>query len=800
MKKYINKINNSTRLKSKKYQNFIWKSVIFFWFLFIIGLLSISLIFYGTYKGFFGPMPNINDFDNPDKFIASEIISSDGIVIDKFEKQIMLPVEYKDLPNSLVDALLAKEDKRFFKHSGIDLASIFRVIYYRGKKGGGSTITQQLAKNLFTIQSREEYEEHGERKKSWFEERREFQKLREWIISIELEKRYTKEEIIRMYFNKFDYLNNAIGIEMATQTYYQKSVKDLNLNEIATLVGMFENPNRYNPHSNPETSKLQRNLVLRLMRDQKKISKNIYYHTIKQPIIVSFKKIKKTHKNFSAYFKYQLRKDVLKHLNKYEKQTKKKYNLYKDGLKIYVTIDSRMQKYAEEAIKKHLMKLQNIFFKNVLGKNTAPFSGISIKKANKLFQVAMRRTGRYKLYKKMGMSEEKILSEFKKPTRLEIFTWKGSVDTLISPWDSIRYHKHIINSGLMAMEPSTGNIKAWVGGIDWNYFQYDHVKQARRQVGSTFKPFAYAALIINKGYTPCSMISNSISKSLGWIPKGSGKGSTTIKNAIAKSLNGCAVNAMNIAGVNNTISLCKDLGIESKIAPNLTSALGSSDLSIYEMVGAYSTFSNYGTYTRPEMIWRIEDANGKVIKEYKSEQKEVLNELHAYSMIEAMKGVTLDGGTGNEVRNYINTQIAAKTGTSNNNSDGWFVGMTPKISCGVWVGWEDRDTHFNSRIGEGSKSALPIWGIFMKKVYSDSKLGYSLNDKFIPPTSNNKKFDCETLKGIEGYGESYGTVDDELKNRKINNYSEDSSVIKQPDSNHLNSTINQKDENLNLDE
>lgn len=806
MGKNINKIksNNLIKQHKKNCKDFIWKTVVFFWFFFISGLLGVFVIFYATYQGWFGPIPNIKDFDNPDKFVPSQIISDDGVVLDKFEKQLMIPVEYKDFPPFLVEALLAKEDKRFFEHTGIDLESILRVVYYRGKKGGGSTITQQLAKNLFTIQSKEELEEHGERKKSWFEEKREFQKLREWLISIELEKRYTKQEIIRMYFNKFDYLNNAIGVEMASRVYYQKNVKDLNLNEVATLVGMFENPNRYNPIFNSRSAKLQRNLVLRLMKEQGKISKIQYYETIQQPIIVNFKRVEKTNKNFSAYFKHQLRKDVLMYLNEYAKKTGKKYNLYKDGLKIYVTIDSRMQQYAEEAIKEHLTKLQRIFFEEIQGKKTAPFSGISIERANELFYIAMKRTRRYELYKSRGMSEEQIINEFKKPIRLEIFTWKGASYKLMSPWDSIRYHKHIINSGLMAMEPSTGNIKAWVGGIDWNYFQYDHVKQARRQVGSTFKPFVYASLMAHNGYTPCSMISNSVPRSLGWSPKGSGEGATTIKNAIAKSLNGCAVNAMNIAGVNNTINLCRDLGIESKIEPNLTSALGSCDLTIYEMVGAYSTFANYGTYTRPEMIWRIENMNGTIIKEYVSEQKEVLNELHAYSMIEAMQGVTLEGGTGKAARNYINTQIAGKTGTTNKNSDAWFMGMTPKLACGVWVGWEDRDTHFNSRLGQGSKSALPIWGIFMKKVYSNSKLGYSLQDKFTPPTSSDV-FDCESLKEIGRYGESYGTIDD-FEYEKTNDDVERDALVDKSNSSDstksrdLNATINRRDEDLKLDD
>lgn len=758
-------------LKKKKYYTFFFKIISF---LLIVILILWVVIFYLAYKGWLGVMPNIEDLNNPNKFIPSEIISSDGVVLDKFERNKIILVEYKDLPNLLIKALLAKEDKRFFYHSGIDFESIFRVIYYYGNKGGGSTLTQQLAKMLFTIQSEEEFEEElYPRPKNWFEKQRIFQKLREWIISIQLEKRYTKKEIICMYFNKFDYLNNAIGIKMAAKTYYQKNITKLNLQECATLVGMLENPYRYNPMLHPRSSKLQCDLVLKLMKEQGKITSNEYNKNIEKPINIKFTKIEKVRKNFSAYFKHQLRKDVLQCLYEYEKNVGKKYNLYKDGLKIYITIDSRMQQYAEQAIKEHLVKLQKIFFMNMKNKkNIAPFSNISLEKANKLFNIAMQRTKRYKLYKEHNISKKDIINKFQQPIRLEIFTWNGPKDTLMSPWDSIRYHKHIINSGLMAMDPNTGNIKAWVGGVDWNYFQYDHVKQAKRQVGSIFKPFSYAALIINNGYTPCSIISNFIPKSLRWFPKGSGNNITTIKNAIAKSLNGCAINAMNIAGVNKTIKLCRSLGIENNIESNLSSALGSADLTIYEMVGAYSTFANYGTYIHPEMIWRIEDSNGQIIKEYIPRQQQIINEVHSYLIIESMKGVTLNGGTGQSARGYINTEIAGKTGTTNNNSDAWFIGMTPKLVCGVWVGWEDRDAHFNSILGQGSKAALPIWGIFMKKVYNDKNLGYFLYEKFVPPIIFKDKFNCNILKNWNISNVSLEEIDDINYNKEFNNLNE----------------------------
>lgn len=788
-KKNINNKINFFLIKNK-YFILICKIISFLFVIFIFIIILLIITFYLAYKGYFGVMPNIENLDNPNKFVPSEIISCDGVVLDKFEKTKIIPVEYKDLPIFLIQALLAKEDKRFFYHSGIDFESIFRVLYYRGNKGGGSTLTQQLAKMLFTIQSQEKIEEQiNPKSQTWFEKRREFQKIREWIISIELEKRYTKKEIICMYLNKFDYLNNAVGITMAAKIYYQKNVKQLNLQECATLVGMFENPNRYNPVFNTKNAKSQCDLILKLMKQQGKISNNEYYKYIKKSINTKFKKNKKIYQHFSVYFKHQLKKDVLTSLNEYEKQFGKKYNLYKDGLKIYVTIDSRMQKYAEEAIKEHLIKLQHSFFLYIKNKkNIAPFSDISLKKANKLFNIAMKRTQRYKLYKNQNLSEKEIINKFKQPIHLEVFTWNGSKDTLMSPWDSIRYHKHIINSGLMTIDAETGNIKTWVGGIDWNYFKYDHVKQAKRQVGSIFKPFSYAALIINNGYTPCTIISNFVPKSLGWFPKGTGTSITTIKNAIAKSLNGCAINAMNIAGINNTIKLCKNLGIENNIEANLSSALGSSDLTIYEMVGAYSTFANYGTYIRPEMIWRIENANGQIIKEYNPKKKSVINEIHAYLIIESMKGVTLNGGTGKLASTYIKTEIVGKTGTTNNNSDAWFIGMTPRLVCGVWVGWEDRDTHFNNNIGQGAKAALPIWGRFMQKVYHDKKLGYFVHKKFIPPILFKDKFNCNLLKMINLNHNNVEEVDDINYDEEFNNLNLfiDSQKNKKLDINNLN--------------
>jgi penicillin-binding protein 1A len=419
-----------------------------------------------------------------------------------------------------------------------------------------------------------------------------------------------------------------------------------------------------------------------------------------------------------------------------------------------------MQKYAEEAIEKHAKYLQNLFFREQRGRKYAPFYNYPGDPKievlyNKSMTDAMKRTGRYRNLKAKGLSEEEILAEFKKPTELQIFTWKGDRDTLMSPWDSIRYHKHIVQAGLMAMEPSTGNIKAWVGGVNWRHFQYDHVKQSQRQVGSTFKPFVYATAIKNLSYTPCTQVSNATYTKGSWTVPGNGA-MMPLRSALAYSKNAVTIRLIDATGSDAVIQMARDLGVESPIPRNNTIALGSADLTIYEMVGAYSTFANYGNYTKPEMIWRIEDSNGKVIKEYQPQVREVMNEIYAYTMIDLMKGV-VDIGTGRRIRGMgIKAEIAGKTGTTNKNADGWFIGIAPKLATGVWVGWEDRYAHFASTaIGQGSSMALPIWAYFMQKVYANSKIEISQDDKFVKPESIGDNFSCEDLASYGTYNGGY---------------------------------------------
>jgi penicillin-binding protein 1A len=518
---------------------------------------------------------------------------------------------------------------------------------------------------------------------------------------------------------------------------------------------------------NPERAKRRRDVVLQQMFETGYIDQATYDKAINTPVEVDYHPIKNINDDYSAYYKFYLRKEIDKYLEGYEKETGKKLNLYKDGLKIYVTLDSKMQKYAEESIKEHLTDLQKRFDAEQRGRKNRPFYYLTDKQVTSVMTQAMKRPGRYKHLKAAGVSEDSILLEFHKPINTSRFTWAGEEEVEMSPWDSIRYHKQIAQAGLMSMVPGSGEIKAWVGGIDWQHFQYDHIKQGKRQVGSTFKPFVYATAIMKLGMTPCSTVSNGTYDHKGWHVPGRG-GMLTLKDALAHSQNPVAARLIEMTGVDAVIQTARDLGVTEDIPRNNTIALGSSDITIYEMLGAYSTFANYGNYNKPEMIWRIEDANGRVIKEVNVEPKEVMNPMYAYTMIELMKGVAQYGTASGELgRRGISkgVEIAAKTGTTQNNSDGWFMGITPKLATGAWVGWEDRATHFfGTGEGQGAKMALPIWAIFMKKVWADKSLGISPDDKFTRPSD--WKDGCSNLKGLgEGYGDDGGlqTID-EIKN------------------------------------
>ena len=744
-------------LPPKKQKNFGYKKWVKFIWLGLGGIiLGTAFLFFAVSQGFLGDMPDVNELENPDIYVASEIISSDGVTLGKFEKEKTIPVTYKDLPPHLVYALMAKEDERFREHSGIDLQAFARAVAYGGKRGGGSTISQQLAKLLFT---------KGASQNKF---QRAFQKLKEWSVAVSLEKRYTKEEIITLYFNKFDFLHNSNGIELASRIYFNKSTKDLTLSEAATFVAMLENPVRNNPIKYPEKAKARRNVVLEQMLKTNYIDQATYNKVVAEPIVVDFHPVESVDEGYSAYYKHYLRKEINNYLEEYEKETGKDVNIYRDGLKIFVTLDSKMQKYAEEAIKEHMTSLQKSFDSEQRRNPNRPFYFLKKKQIDDIMLAAMKRTGRYKQLAAEGVSEDSIMMDFKTPTKTTIFTWEGEKETEMSPYDSIRYHKQIAQAGLMSMEPATGDIKAWVGGIDWKHFQYDHVKQGKRQVGSTFKPFVYATAIMNLGMTPCSTVSNATYTKGDWVVEGNG-GNLTLRDALAHSKNPVAVRLIESVSPKKVIQLARDLGVTEEMPNEYAIALGSSDITIYEMLGAYSSFANFGNYIKPEMVWRIEDANGRVIKEVKNETKEVMNEMYAYTMIDLMKGVTRFGTASGELRRMgipETVEIAGKTGTTQNNSDGWFMGITPNLATGVWVGWEDRATHFwSTGEGQGAKMALPIWGIFMKKVWADKELGITPDDKFAKPS--NWTGDCADLQGLGGYGDDGGlqTID-QIKNPK----------------------------------
>ena len=772
-------------LPPKKQRDTGWKKwVKFVWMALIAVIIGIAAVFFATSQGFLGSMPDVKELENPDIYVASEIYSSDGKLLGKFEKEKTQPVTYKELPPHLIYALQAKEDERFKEHSGIDLQSVARAVVYGGQRGGGSTITQQLAKLLFTDRV------------SQNKIQRAFQKLKEWVVAVSLEKRYTKEEIITLYFNKFDFLYNANGIEMASRIYFNKPTSKLTLPEAAMFVAMLENPVKNNPMRNEQRAKARRDVVLDQMVKTGYIDQQTYQKAVDTPIVLDYHPVKSIDEGYSAYYKFYLRKEIEGYLKDYEKQTGKTLNLFKDGLKIYVTLDSKMQTYAEEAIKEHLTDLQKRFDAEQRGRKQRPFYLINDKEINSIMMSAVKRTGRYKQLKNAGVSEDSIMMDFKKPIKTSRFTWNGEEEVEMSPWDSIRYHKQIAQAGLMSMVPGTGEIKAWVGGINWQHFQYDHIKQGKRQVGSTFKPFVYATAIMKLGMTPCSTVSNATYTKGTWKVEGSG-GMLTLKDALAHSKNPVAVRLIEMTTPKSVIQTARDLGVTEEIPNEYAVALGSSDITIYEMLGAYSTFANYGNYIKPEMIWRIEDANGRVIKEVKPVLKEVMNELYAYTMIDLMKGVAEYGTASGELgRRGVQkgVEIAAKTGTTQNNSDGWFMGITPNLATGVWVGWEDRATHFRGTgEGQGAKMALPIWAIFMKKVWADKDLGVSIEDKFIKPS--NWTGSCSDLQGLGGYGDEGGLQTmDELKNPKIEDPSAAPKKSNSKKEENVNENINTGDE------
>ncbi|WP_298148138.1 transglycosylase domain-containing protein [Flavobacterium sp.] len=704
--------------------------------------------------GLLGSMPSFEELENPNSNLATEIISSDGVVIGKFYNENRTAIKYKDLPKNLVNALIATEDERFYEHSGIDGRRTLGAVIKVGTDGGASTLTQQLAKQLF----------HGEG--SHFILFRMIQKVKEWIIAVRLERQYTKDEIIAMYFNVYDFNNYAIGIRSAAKTYFGKEPKELTTDESAILVGMFKNSALYNPVRNPQGVKNRRNVVLAQMAKAKIISQNEKERLQKLPIKLKFEL--QTHKSgIATYFREYLREFMKQWVKDNKKPDGSDYDIYRDGLKIYTTIDSRMQTYAEEAVQMHLKNLQEEFNTEQSKNENAPFIKLTEAETEKLMMKARKNSERWRILKENGKSDSEILASFNKKTKMSVFTWDGERDTVMTPNDSIRYYKSFLQTGMMAMEPQSGHVKAWVGGINYKHFQYDHVAQGARQVGSTFKPFVYATAIEQLNMSPCDSIIDSpftIPKGRHnvtetWTPSNSNgeyRGMVTLKKALALSINTVSAKLIDKVGPDAVIELTKKLGVNSDIPSQPSIALGAVEITVQDMVAAYSTFANQGVYVKPQVIDRIEDKNGVLLYKPVTEQHDVLNKDIAYAVIKLLEGVTESGsgarlrteggGHGyNRVTGYpyaFRNPIAGKTGTTQNQSDGWFVGMVPNLAAGVWVGNEDRSAHFKGiTYGQGATAALPIWAIFMKKCYGDETLEVS-REPFERPANLQIKVDC----------------------------------------------------------
>ena len=740
-----------------------------FWILFASGILAFVLLFLLASWGALGEMPDHTRLENPETNLATEIISSDGKTLGKFYfNDNRTPVNYSDLPEHLVNALIATEDIRFYEHAGIDGRGTLRALL--GGGGGASTISQQLAKQLFTKQvSKNKIE-------------RAFQKVKEWVIALRLERQYTKEEIITQYFNIYDFGNYGDGIRSAARIYFNKEPQELDIKESAMLVGMFKNSSFYNPrsHRNPVGTRNRRNVVLAQMHKYGFISQEVKDSL--QQTELGLRYTPESHdKGIATYFREYLRSFMKDWVNqeKNRKPDGSKYDINSDGLKVYTTIDSRMQAYAELAVGRHMPKLQAEFdHQNTPKRNpTAPFLELDKSEINKLLKDGMRRGERWRILKAQGKSDKEVEASFYKPVEMTVFKWidgkPGEVDTVMKPIDSMRYYKSFLRTGMMSMDPKTGHVKAWVGGMDYTHFKYDMVKQGKRQVGSTFKPFVYATAIDQLQLSPCDSFPRSPitieAEKYGnpepWTVKNSDanySGNQTLIQALASSTNTITARLMNEIGPQPVVEMAKKLGVEQEILPVPAIALGTPDISVYEMVAAYSTFANKGVYNKPVMVTRIEDKNGTVLYQFTPESKDVLSEEVAYVTVNLMEGV-VQSGSGARLRDNwrVNQQftkemltgypweltnpIAGKTGTTQNNSDGWFMGMVPNLVTGVWVGAEDRAAHFkDTKYGQGASTALPIWALYMKACYEDESLNVSKSE-FEKPSNLSIRTDCSEV-------------------------------------------------------
>jgi penicillin-binding protein 1A len=759
----------ATTTKKAKSDSGVRKHIRTFWKIFGGIIALILLVFILASWGVFGSLPDETSLENPEKNLATQIMGSDGETLGTFYKENRTPVKYEDLPDHLVNALIATEDVRFYDHSGIDAKGTVRAFVFLGSKGGASTISQQLAKLFFTEQvSRNKFE-------------RGIQKIKEWIIAIRLERRYTKEEILTMYFNEYDFLNQAVGIESAANIYFDKAPSELTTAESATLVGMFKNSSLYNPLRNPEGVRNRRNVVFAQMAKYDYITNEVKDSLQATELNLTYKP--QSHiEGLATYFREYARAFMADWIEENPKSDGSKYDLYSDGLKVFTTIDSRMQQYAEEAVDMHMANLQKEFDSQSKKNKTAPFRDITPEETTNILNAAMRRTDRWREMTKQGKSEKEIIDSFKKKSKMRIFAWSGEIDTVMTPMDSIRYYKSILQASMMSMNPQTGEVKAWVGGIDYKHFKYDMVKTGQRQIGSTFKPFVYATAIDQMHMSPCDTLPDTpytipqgkYGLLEPWTPKNSGSITgkhLTLRSALAQSINTITARLIDRVGPEPVIELVSKMEMDTKDIPPVPSiALGTPDVTLYEMVGAYSTFANQGVFIRPTLIQRIEDKNGTVLYQNIPETKDVISDETAYITVSLMEGVT-QSGSGQRLRHtwagaapvYKNAvtgypygftnPIAGKTGTTQNNSDGWFMGMVPNLATGVWVGGEDRATHFSSTsYGQGATMALPIWAIYMKKCYENESLKIS-QSAFEKPGKISIATDCAKWKAENSRGE-----------------------------------------------
>ncbi len=741
--------------KKKKRRFIIW-----FWILFTLPVFSVLLFVLGVRM--FADLPDTEALQNPKTNLATEVLSSDMKVLGKYFAENRTNVKFKDISPNVVNALIATEDARFYSHSGVDIRALGRAVFgamhHSESSGGGSTITQQLAKMLFP---REDL--HGFKLV--------IRKLKEWIIAVKLEREYTKQEIIAMYLNKFDFVNNAVGIKSAAEIYFGTTPDSLRIEQAAVLVGMAKNPAMFNPNRFKLKSEGRRNTVLQQMNKYGFLSNKQLDSLQKIPLALNYHSADHN-EGLAPYFREYIR-DVF--MKKWCEENLKpdgtKYDVYRDGLKIYTTIDSRYQRHAEEAVAEHLTELQASFDKDCKQKRNAPFAfNVSKAEIKDILHQGMKRSERYRILKKAGMSDDEIEKNFNTKIAMTVFSWKRTIDTVMSPFDSIKYYKGFLQTGFMSIEPQTGYIKAWVGGNNHKFFQYDHVQIGHsRQVGSTFKPFIYA-LAIQEGYSPCYKLPNvrtCIDMPEGqpqWCPDNSAGDekwegrSITLRFALANSLNYISAYLIKQFSPQAVITLARKMGIVSPIENVPSICLGTPEISVFEMVGANATFANKGTWIQPTFITRIEDKNGKVLEEFNPKTEEVMSEEKAYVMLQLMKGV-VELGTGARLRSMykLTNPIAGKTGTTQNNSDGWFMGITPELVSGCWVGAEDRSVHFNSTDkGQGAAMALPIFAHYMQRIYADKTIKISKGDfdkpaKKIEVEMNCGKYDKETESGEEKF-------------------------------------------------